>query len=227
MKSEIQNIFLERTLLSKTPEEFIAQTERYQEIMMMYNCAMLEVKTKLEVLSNDFHIRSKRNPIEYIKCRIKTPISIIEKLNRKGIDITVEGILENINDIAGIRVICSFVNDIYAITDMLTKQDDITLIKKKDYIINPKLNGYRSMHLVVEVPVFFSDKKQSMRVEVQIRTMAMDFWASIEHQIYYKKNNPAPDIIVRELKECADTIASTDLKMQDISKKLSEYLKQA
>jgi putative GTP pyrophosphokinase len=201
------------------------EEEMYGEVMMMYDCAMLEVKTKLEVLNNEFQIRSKRNPIEFIKCRIKSQESIMEKLKRKGFDYTLESIMKNINDIAGIRVICSFIDDIYAIAEMLEKQDDIIVIDKEDYISNPKPNGYRSLHMDVEIPVFFSDKKQKMRVEVQIRTIAMDFWASLEHQIYYKKGLHAPESIIRELKECAETISVTDFRMQDIRKELAEYSK--
>lgn len=197
----------------------------YEELIMMYSCAMLEVKTKLEVLNSEFQIKSKRNPIEIIKCRIKTQESIEEKLRRKGLENTLEAILENINDVAGIRVVCSFVDDIYALAGMLEMQDDITVIDKDDYISSPKPNGYRSLHLVVEIPVFFSDRKQPMRVEVQIRTIAMDFWASLEHQIYYKKGLTAPEGIIRELKECADTIAGTDCRMQDIRKRLADYAK--
>jgi putative GTP pyrophosphokinase len=211
MKTEIQKMFLEE--------------EMYGEVMMMYDCAMLEVKTKLEVLNNEFQIRSKRNPIEFIKCRIKSQASIMEKLKRKGLEDTLESIMENINDIAGIRVICSFIDDIYAIAEMLEKQDDIIVIDKEDYISSPKPNGYRSLHMDVEIPVFFSDKKQKMRVEVQIRTIAMDFWASLEHQIYYKKGLHAPESIIRELKECAETISVTDFRMQDIRKELAEYSK--
>jgi putative GTP pyrophosphokinase len=211
MKTEIQKMFLEE--------------EMYGEVMMMYDCAMLEVKTKLEVLNNEFQIRSKRNPIEFIKCRIKSQASIMEKLKRKGLEDTLESIMENINDIAGIRVICSFIDDIYAIAEMLEKQDDIIVIDKEDYISSPKPNGYRSLHMDVEIPVFFSDKKQKMRVEVQIRTIAMDFWASLEHQIYYKKGLHAPESIIRELKECAETIAVTDFRMQEIRKELAEYSK--
>lgn len=201
------------------------EEEMYGEVMMMYDCAMLEVKTKLEVLNNEFQIRSKRNPIEFIKCRIKSQASIMEKLKRKGFEYTLESIMENINDIAGIRVICSFIDDIYAIAEMLEKQDDIIVIDKEDYISSPKPNGYRSLHMDVEIPVFFSDKKQKMRVEVQIRTIAMDFWASLEHQIYYKKGLNAPESIIRELKECAETISVTDFRMQDIRKELAEYSK--
>ncbi len=210
---------------SETRGEFTQQAARYEELIMMYGCAMLEVKTKLEVLNREFQIKSKRNPIEIIKCRIKTQESIEEKLRRKGLENTMEAILENINDVAGIRVVCSFVDDIYALAEMLESQDDITLLDKDDYISSPKPNGYRSLHLVVEIPVFFSDRKQPMRVEVQIRTIAMDFWASLEHQIYYKKGLKAPETIIRELKECADTIAGTDCRMQEIRKELAEYSK--
>ena len=223
MNNDSQKVFLKQTILSQTPDDFIAQAEKFQELMMMYNGAMREVETKLRVLNDEFQIRSQRNPIEFIKCRLKTPPSIMEKLQRRGLDKTFEAVLENINDIAGVRVVCSFIDDIHAITDMLIKQDDITLIEKKDYINSPKANGYRSMHLVVEVPVFFSDKKRAMRVEVQIRTIAMDFWASLEHQIHYKQNHNAPDHIIQELKECADVISSTDFKMQNIQKQLCDY----
>jgi putative GTP pyrophosphokinase len=195
--------------------------------MMMYNGAMREVKTKLEVLNDEFQIRSQTNPIEFIKCRIKEPKSIIDKLKRKGLDITLDNMLEHINDIAGIRVVCSFIEDIYEITDMLIRQDDITLINMKDYIKNPKENGYRSLHLVVGIPVFFSNKKQQMRVEVQIRTIAMDFWASLEHQIRYKKYENVPEGIIQDLKGCADIISVTDSKMQDIQKQLLEYVKKS
>jgi putative GTP pyrophosphokinase len=226
MSQEIQKVFLKQTALSKTPEEFIAQAMKFQEIMMMYSGAMREVRTKLEVLNDEFQIRSLRNPIEYIKCRLKTPSSIIEKLERKGLESSLESMLDNINDIAGVRVICPFIDDIYTITDMLIKQDDITLIELKDYIKSPKANGYRSIHLVVEVPVYFSDRVRPMRVEIQIRTVAMDFWASVEHQIHYKNSHSVPDNIINELRECAEIISSTDLKMQDIQKQLSSYINQ-
>lgn len=220
MNTEIQNAFLNQTVLFKTPEEFFTEAEKYQEIMMMYNGAMREVKTKLEVLNDEFQIRSQRNPIEFIKYRIKKPVSIINKLQRKGFDSTLEAVLEHINDIAGIRVVCSFIDDIYAVADMLIQQDDITLIEKKDYIKKPKANGYRSLHLVVGIPVYFSNQKQLMRVEVQIRTIAMDFWASLEHQIHYKNFEISSENIIQELKECADIISSTDVKMQNIQKQL-------
>ena len=220
MNNEIQNTFLNQTFVYKTPEEFFTEAEKYQEVMMRYNGAMREVKTKLEVLNDEFQVRSQRNPIEFIKYRMKKPSSIINKLQRKGFESTLEAVLEHINDIAGIRVVCSFIDDIYAVTDMLIQQDDITLIERKDYIKQPKSNGYRSLHLVVAVPVYFSNQKQQMRVEVQIRTIAMDFWASLEHQIHYKNFENASESIIQELKDCADIISSTDLKMQNIQKQL-------
>lgn len=196
------------------------------EMLMMYRCAIREISTKLEVINEEFQVKRKRNPIEYMKSRVKTPDSIFKKLERRGLEVSLESARENLNDIAGIRVVCSFVDDIYTLADMLIRQDDITLIEKKDYIKNPKKNGYRSLHIVLEVPVFFSDHIERMRVEVQIRTIAMDFWASIEHKLYYKKDLEGADLaIISELKNCADIIASTDTKMQDIRDKLEENAK--
>lgn len=194
--------------------------KRFQEIMMMYRCAIKEVQTKLENLNDELSTKRQRNPINTIKSRIKTPQSIYEKIQRKGMEMNMDTLLNDMHDIAGIRVVCSFIDDIYAIANMLTLQDDITLIKIKDYIKEPKDNGYRSLHLVVEVPVFLSDRKQMMKVEVQIRTIAMDFWASLEHQIHYKKTDSAPITIIEDLKKCADNIYETDIEMQGIRKRL-------
>ena len=199
---------------------FMDELVQYQELMMMYNCAIREVRTKLEVLNADLSVRYKRNPIEFLSYRIKKPASIIAKMERKGIPVSVANIEANLNDIAGIRVICSFIDDIYAVAGMLTQQDDITLIETKDYIKNPKPNGYRSLHLIVEIPVFFSDRKKIMRVEIQIRTIAMDFWASVEHQLKYKKSIPNESEIVQELTECADIISQTDRKMMELRDKI-------
>lgn len=195
---------------------------QYSECMMMYSGAIREVKTKVLVLCDEFKVRSQRDPIEFIKDRIKSPKSILEKLQKRNLPLTIESMVKNLDDIAGIRVICSFIEDIYSVADMLLAQDDITLITKKDYIKNPKDNGYRSLHLIVEVPVFLSDRKQPMKVEVQIRTIAMDFWASLEHQIHYKKVDNASEDIINELKDCADIIYSTDLRMQNVAKKLEK-----
>ncbi len=195
--------------------------KQFEEIMMMYQCAIQEVTTKLEILSREMSVRNNRNPIETIKYRIKKPESIAEKLARNGHEVSIESISEHLNDVAGVRVICSFVDDIYNIAKMLTSQDDIHLLKVKDYIKSPKENGYRSYHMIVEIPVFFSDRKQYMKVEIQIRTIAMDFWASLEHQVKYKKNVPNAEEVSRLLKKCADVISETDLGMQNIAREIN------
>lgn len=169
------------------PENFLNEARRFQELIMMYSCAIREVKTKLEVLNDDLAVRNQRNPIQMIKSRVKKPGSIIEKLQRRGYPITIQSVYDNLYDVAGIRVICSFVDDIYQVAEMLARQDDVTVLTVKDYIRCPKDNGYRSYHMIIEVPVYFSDRKEKMRVEVQIRTIAMDFWASLDHQMKYKK----------------------------------------
>ncbi len=204
------------------PESIKEYYAKFQELMMMYSAAIREVRTKLEVLNDEFKVKSKRNPIRYINSRIKKPESIIEKLHRRGFEVTLESMVENLNDIAGVRVVCGYGSDIYAIAQMLTKQDDIKVLILKDYIRTPKSNGYRSLHLVIEVPVFFSDKKTYMKVEVQIRTMAMDFWASLEHHLRYKTDGYMNEEIVRELKECADKIHETDDRMQSIYEKIQK-----
>ena len=191
---------------------------KFEIYMMMYGSAVKEVRTKLEILSDNLSVDYKRNPIEMIKSRIKKPESILEKLHRKGFEITAPHVLENLNDIAGIRVVCSFIDDIYDVAGMLSRQDDITVLEIKDYIKNPKPNAYRSYHMIIEIPVFFADRKQPMKVEVQFRTIAMDFWASLEHQMKYKKNVEHSEEIAQELRNCAETIAKTDLRMQSISK---------
>lgn len=208
----------------KVPEKMLNQAKRFREIMMMYQCAIREVKTKLEVLNDELSVRNQRNPIEVIKSRVKNPVSIVEKLQRRNLPITTESMISNLDDIAGIRVICSFIDDIYQIVEMLARQDDVKVIAIKDYIRCPKVNGYRSYHMIVEIPVFFSDRKQSMRVEVQIRTIAMDFWASLDHQLKYKKALDAEDAeeISEELRKCAEVIADTDWKMLEIRRKIEE-----
>ena len=220
MDQNLQKNFIEQASFPDAREYFFDQAFQFQEAMMMYNCAIKEVRTKLEVLNDEFSIRNKRNPIEFITSRIKKPFSIVDKMHRKGQPLTVEAMTATLNDVAGVRVICPFIDDIYSVADMLTRQDDITLIETKDYIQNPKPNGYRSLHLIIEVPVFFSDRKQPMRVEVQIRTIAMDFWASLEHQLKYKKDVQNAEHIQLELKECADVISHTDLRMQRIKNEI-------
>lgn len=192
----------------------------FRKMIMQYECAMLEVKTKLDVLNAQLSLQNSRNPFETIKCRIKSPESILEKLERRQIPLTLKGIEENLNDIAGIRVICSFPDDIYMLADCLLAQDDIKLIERKDYIKEPKANGYRSLHLIIEVPIFLTDEKKSMCVEVQFRTIAMDFWASLEHKMKYKKDVKDAENISDELFYCAELIAQLDGRMQQIREKI-------
>ena len=205
-------IDLEALTASGFPEGLIEQASGFMELMMQYRCALMEVETKLNVLNAEFTMKNNRNPFESIKSRIKTPKSILEKLRRKGFEISVKGIEENLADVAGIRVICSFPDDIYATAKMLTDQDDIRVIQVKDYIINPKPNGYRSLHLILEVPIFLSNEKKNMKVEVQFRTM--DFWASLEHKLKYKKNIENAEEISKELQRCAEASSQLDLRMQ-------------
>lgn len=192
----------------------------YKELMMMYNCALKQIRTKFEILNAEFNVRYQRNPINFINTRLKRPTSIIEKMKRNDIPLSVENIEPNINDIAGIRVICSYVDDIYTISQALIKQDDVKLISQKDYIANQKANGYRSMHLIASIPVFFADHMKDIKVEVQIRTIAMDFWATLEHELRYKNQIPNGEEIAAELKECSEIISNTDLRMLEIRKKI-------
>ena len=210
--------------LVQVPDALISQAREFQQAMMMYTCAIREVKTKLEVLNDELSIKNQRNPIEMIKSRVKKPISIVEKLQRRNLPVSLESMMNKLDDVAGIRVICSFVDDIYAVANMLVSQDDITVIAIKDYIKNPKPNGYRSYHLIIEIPVFFSEEKKNLRVEVQIRTIAMDFWASLEHKLYYKKGKVVPRQVLIGLNQCADLAALLDEKMQDIRNKMKPYL---
>ena len=188
----------------------------YKELMMGYACAIKEINTKFEVLDTEFEVRYKRNPISSIETRLKSQMSILEKMAKLGLPPTRENIENNLNDIAGIRVICSYIDDIYLLADALTKQDDIRLIKRKDYIQNPKPNGYRSLHLIVSVPIFFAESTKEVKAEVQIRTIAMNFWASLEHQTKYKRNVDHAEKVIARLKECADEIAHVDETMQEI-----------
>ena len=192
----------------------------YRQLMSYYQCAIMEVETKFNVLNEEMSLRYDRNPIETIKSRLKSPESIIDKISRKKLPLTVEDIEENITDIAGVRVICSFQSDIYMLAEALLKQDDITLVEKKDYIQSPKSNGYRSLHLIIETPIFLHDHKKMMKVEVQLRTISMDWWASLEHKICYKKNVPDYEAIRKDLKDCADIGASLDERMETIQRRV-------
>lgn len=188
----------------------------YKEMRMRYSCAIKEVRTKFDVLNSEFNVRYQRNPITSINSRLKSSASIMDKLHRKGLDFTVDNVEQNLYDVAGIRVVCSYVDDIYGLAQALAKQDDITVIREKDYIKNPKPNGYRSYHMIVSVPVFFSDQTREMAVEVQIRTIAMDFWASLEHKLKYKTDNDVSPELRKRLKVCADEIFALDREMQNI-----------
>ena len=220
--TELQTFYLSLPQVEQDTEHLFDRIGQYREIMMMYNCAIREMRTKLEVLNDDFSVRYKRNPIEIIKTRVKSPISLFQKIQRRGLEVNENTLLNGIHDIAGVRVICSFIDDIYEVARLLTSQDDITLIETKDYIKEPKENGYRSLHLILQVPVFFADHKQQMTVEVQIRTLAMDFWASLEHELRYKKEIDGNDVAVieKELKACAEVIARTDEHMQSIRERI-------
>ena len=195
----------------------------YRKIKLLYRSALKEIRTKLEILNDEFRLVHQYNPIEHIESRLKTDESITRKLMRKGKEITVENIQKYIDDIAGVRVICSFTPDIYRIVDMIVSQDDIEVLKTKDYMLNPKINGYRSYHLIVRVPIFLSVRT---KVEIQIRTVAMDFWASLEHKIYYKYEGNTPEYIKQELKECADLVAFLDSKMLAINEEVRSIRKE-
>jgi len=195
---------------------FEGKIESYKELMAYYKCAMMEVETKFRVLSEDLSLEDDRNPIEAIKCRLKTPKSIANKLKSRGFPLTVSSIEQNLNDVAGVRVICGFPLDIYRLSDAFLSQDDIFLVKKKDYIANPKRNGYRSLHLIVQIPIYLHDTKRRMRVEVQFRTIAMDWWASLEHDIRYKKDVEIPQEIAVQLRSCAEHAALLDYQMEQI-----------
>ena len=194
----------------------------FKERMFYYTSAIREIRTKLEILDTEFELKYQRNPISSIQTRLKSRFSIIEKLQRKGWEISSESIEAHLNDIAGIRVICSYVDDIYSIAEALIRQNDIELIEKKDYISQPKPNGYRSLHLIVSVPVYFAESTRRVKAEIQIRTIAMDFWASLEHQIKYKKQISNPQNIADQLKKCADIITCTDLLMQSIRQQIDD-----
>ena len=212
----------------KKLEQILAETESKREVedlfnssrelMSAYRCAIMEIETKFNVLNDYFSLQHERNPIETITSRLKSPESIKEKLIRRGYPISLESIENNLFDIAGVRVICSFIDDIYMLADCLLAQDDITLIEKKDYIKNPKPNGYRSLHLRIEVPIFLQNTKKKVKVEVQLRTIAMEFWAKLEHRLRYKKHLDEKTINYTsdELLECANLCSTLDTKMQNI-----------
>lgn len=203
-------------------ELLVEEMYKFIEFEHLYESAIREVKTKLEILDSEFRTKYAYNPIHHIEDRLKSPKSILEKLRRKDKSFTVEAAKSNLYDVAGVRVICNYIDDIYTVADLLTAQDDVKLIQRKDYIREPKPNGYRSLHLVIQTPVYLSDAKEEVYVEVQIRTIAMDFWASLEHELKYKTDTEVSSELAERLKQCAETIAATDSEMQEIYKTLKE-----
>ena len=203
--------------------EFYNGAREFSVMRNLYDCAVKQLKLKLEILNNEFNVRYSRNPIHHIESRLKSADSIIAKLLKKNLPVSIESEMKNVNDIAGVRVVCSYIDDVYAVAEMLLRQTDVKLNKRQDYIAAPNYNGYRSLHLDVSVPVFFSDTTRFVSAEVQIRTIAMDFWASLEHDVRYKADKSRlPAGINEEMLACADEIARIDVKMQDMYKRIQQ-----
>lgn len=200
------------------------QVDQWKSVMFLYKSALSAINTKIEILNNEFVHVYNYNPIEHVKSRLKTPESIVKKLKSDGREVSIENMIEYLNDIAGIRIICSFTSDIYQIADMIAKQSDVTVLNIKDYIKYPKPNGYKSYHMVVTIPIYLTDGPVETKVEIQIRTVAMDFWASLEHKVRYKKNVPADETerLAQELSECAQISADLDQRMQNIRTRLAD-----
>lgn len=209
---------------AQTIEWMQEKTEKFNKLMSYYRCAMMEIETKFNVLNEEYSLKHDRNPISNIKTRLKSLVSIREKLERRGIPLSISAMEENLNDIAGVRVICSFVEDVYSLANALLKQDDVQLIEMKDYIKNPKPNGYRSLHMIVAIPIFLAHEKRIMRVEIQLRTIAMDFWASLEHQLRYKKDVEFTDDMANELLECAQLSTELDIRMDNLRKSVRQQI---
>ncbi|MFT4144563.1 MAG: GTP pyrophosphokinase family protein [Mobilitalea sp.] len=204
---------------------FYDEAEEWGNALLLYDAALKEINTKLEILNNEFKMAHQYNPIEHITSRLKSPQSIVKKLRHSGRDLSVENIVKYVNDVAGIRIICSFTSDIYRIADLVANQSDVKVLKVKDYIMCPKSNGYTSYHMIVSIPVYLSDRTVETKVEIQIRTIAMDFWASLEHKIYYKFEGNAPEHISKELKECSDIVAYLDQKMLSLNEEIKTFSK--
>ncbi len=218
---EVQTETLKRQYrIIQMQAEKLREAKPFNRLMTEYSSAIMELETRFKILNAEFSQEYNRNPFESIKSRLKSADSIYEKLERKGYPVTVESIRENLNDVAGVRVICSFPDDIYRLASLLTRQEDMVLVSEKDYIKNPKPNGYRSLHLILDVPIFLSSEKKYIKAEVQFRTIAMDFWASLEHKLKYKKHVDNTDEIVGQLRACADSIELLDYQMQEIRNKI-------
>ena len=205
------------------PDAIYKSMLEFQQLLMLYDAGIKQITTKIDILKEEFNTKNLRNPIETIHSRIKDPLSIIEKLNRKGLNISYKNIVSNLTDVAGVRIVCPFISDVYHVAKMISEQDDVAVLTVKDYIKEPKQNGYRSLHLIVNVDVYLSEQKHIIPVEIQIRTIAMDFWASLEHQLHYKKDFKMPENVDSELKNCADIIAQTDARMQELAKNLPNF----
>ena len=210
-----------------SPGDLINMVMQFQQLFMMYESAIKQVKTQLEILEDEFASKHERKPISSISSRIKEPMSIAEKLQRKGLAITIDNMVTKLFDIAGIRVTCPFISDVYRVLHILETLDDIEIVEQKDYIKEPKQSGYRSLHVVVKVRVSFSTEKREIPVEIQIRTIAMDFWASLEHQIHYKKDYAMPSDVDEELRAIAETIHDTDMRMQNLAEYLPGFVDRA
>ncbi|MDE5598689.1 MAG: GTP pyrophosphokinase family protein [Lachnospiraceae bacterium] len=196
--------------------------DSWKEVTLIYNSALKQISTKLEILNDEFQHVHRYNPIEHIKSRIKTPESIVKKLKRHGYESTIGNMVRYVNDIAGIRVICSFTSDIYQIAEMISNQSDISVMSVKDYIVNPKPSGYKSYHMLVTIPVYLSDRIEQTKVEIQIRTVAMDFWASLEHKIHYKFEGNAPEHIKEQLVECSRIVSNLDARMLSLNEEIQQ-----
>ncbi len=220
----LKQVVKDNKTILRNPSNILNTAKEFQHILMLYEGGIKQITTKFEILTDEFECNHERNPISSISSRVKDPMSIAEKLQRKGLPVTLDNMVNKLYDIAGIRVTCPFISDVYHVMQMLLQQDDVTLVELKDYIKHPKKNGYRSLHIIVKVSVYFSEMRREIPVEIQIRTIAMDFWASLEHQLHYKKDYVMPKSIDRQLKKCADTIAGTDIKMQKLAKNIPGFV---
>ena len=219
-QTDSESTLLDTLMNSETADWLRHHAAPFRELMSSYRCAMMEVSTKFNVLDEELSLQYDRNPIESIKTRLKSMESILGKLRRKSLPLTVESIEEHLNDVAGVRVICAFPSDIYRLAEAFLRQDDVRLLYAKDYIKSPKPNGYRSLHLIVEIPIFLHDQKRLMKVEVQFRTLSMDWWASLEHKIRYKKDVVVTPQIEQELFECARVAAELDQRMEQVQRRV-------
>ena len=209
-------------------EEYIGEgIDSWNSVILTYNAALKQMETKIEILNDEFMHVHQYNPIEYVKTRIKTPESIVKKLKRYGYETSIQNMVKYCNDIAGVRVVCSFTSDIYRLADIIGRQNDITVISVKDYMKKPKASGYKSYHMIVSLPVFLSDRQVDVKVEIQIRTIAMDFWASLEHKISYKFEGNAPDYISRDLRECSEIVSNLDARMLHLNEAIMAVKEEA